>query len=100
MPEDIGQCFLNDPEGCGLYLRRQPWKIPGLNLERRFDAAALGKSIHIPGKRRLQTNLIEQRRMQEMRHCADLLNRAINNLNDLDPGFLWELSDLLQQHSV
>src|ERR1700683_304947 len=79
MPENIGERLLNDAEDCGLYLGAQPRKIARLHVESGFYNASLGEPLHRSGKRRQQADFIEQRRMQQMRHGADLLNGAVNN---------------------
>jgi len=48
MTENIGEGFLNNAEGCGFQLRGEPGKFSWLYIEQSFNAAALGKSIHIP----------------------------------------------------
>ena len=42
-------------------------------------------------KRGKQTHFVEQRRMQKMRHGADLLNRAIDDIAGLGPCFIRRL---------
>ncbi len=54
----------------------------------------------IPGKRRKQTNFIQQRRMQKVRHGADLLNSAIHNIAGLSPRFFRWFAGFLQDHFV
>src|ERR1700683_5864099 len=100
MPEDIGQCFLNDSKNGSLYVRREPRKSARLDFERRLYAAALRDPLHIPGKRREQTNFIEQGGMQKVRHGANLLNGAIYNTAGLSPLFLWRFCRFLQDAFV
>src|SRR5205807_7677141 len=52
MPEDVGQSLLNNSKNSGLHLGREPGKFGGLNLKGGLNPAALGKPLHVPGKRR------------------------------------------------
>lgn len=55
-----------------------------------FESAAFRKLVHIPSRRRFQSHFIEKRRMQRVRNCSDLGQRALGELNgvgqQLSPG--------------
>ena len=68
----VGEAFLDNAEDGGLEILREARQV-ARNLEVRGDFAALREALDVNRQGRLETGLIEQRRMQQMRERADLL---------------------------
>ena len=77
---DVGQALLHDPEDGGFSFPGQP--AHGLVVGKaNFNLAAFGEAIHIPGESGSQPGLVQQRRMQQVRHGAQLAGEFIDEEN-------------------
>ena len=89
MAEDIGQSFLNDAENGGFDLRcRAEENRAALPRGKVSNAAALCESLQVPLQRGMQTDFVEQRRMQKMRNAAHLLDGVIDERARVGGGLL------------
>src|SRR5579863_2069876 len=79
MPENVGQSFLHNSKNGRLQLRRQTRKLLWLHFKFRLDAAALVEAIQVPGDSRPQADLIQQGRMEQVRHGSNLLNSSVDD---------------------
>src|SRR5208282_2972651 len=79
MPLNVGQAFLDDPEEGRLSFLGQPAKS-GRNSHLHPDAAPLAESLSVFLYCGGQSQLIEQRRMQQVRECADLAGHVLEHV--------------------
>ena len=77
MTMNVGQAFLDNPKKRQRQFARQPVAETSCKLRFDFNFAALGKTIHVPGQRRLQAHFIEQGRMQKMRISYEFPARLV-----------------------
>src|SRR5271156_5291894 len=69
---DIRQGLLNDAKNGQSQIARQTIAEFRGQLCARVDSAALREPVYVPAQRRIETYLVQQRRMQQVRHGADL----------------------------
>src|SRR5216684_2027241 len=72
MAMNVRETLLHGAENRRLRLAIQPLKIRG-NLQIHCDLAALGESLCIPTESRSKSSFIQQRWMEQMGNCANLL---------------------------
>ena len=82
MPVHIGERFLHDAEDGDLHLVGKPPEFGG-KLEVHINPAALGESFHEPAQRRFQSGLVEQRRMEQVRHGAEFLRQLAHQTQSI-----------------
>src|SRR5579863_1000684 len=70
--QDVSQTLLHHAEQCQFTLRRQPSEVFG-NAQLHFQGSTLREAIHIQSEGGWNSALIEERRMQQVRGCANLL---------------------------
>src|SRR5215472_16139100 len=77
MPKDIGEGLLNHAVHRSFEFRSKPGETR-LDVHRCIDSASFGQSFYIPVDGRAEAYIVKQRRMQEMRNVAHLLQGAFN----------------------
>src|ERR1700721_1282871 len=103
----VRQTFLHQAKDHQFHIVRQSPKVLR-NIDANVQAAAFKKSLQIPADGRMESVLIQKRRMQQVRGRANLAVQLLNDVLDLfhfdrnfggtAPGFLNDLSETHAQY--
>src|SRR5258706_4113976 len=79
MPVNIGQTLLQNAEERQLSTAAKTAHVTA-KIELGLNPAARGKSIEVPGDRRLQAHLLQHRRVEEIRNSSNFFDRGLGEL--------------------